>query len=521
MAKQKSRTQNAIINIAASLGGKVLSTILTFVVRTVFIHILGKQYLGINGLFSDILTMLSLTELGIDTALNFQLYKPLAEGDDKRVRILIKFYRQAYRVIGCVIMVIGLCLIPLLPVLIKDYESLAALQINAVLIFVLFLLQSVSSYLFFAYRSVVMKANQKKYVLDIADYAVTLLTSIAQIIVLVTTRSFVLFTAIVILFNILKNFVNGEIARRYYPQFFVREPDSLRRDEVIGLFKDCGALFVYKLNNVVLKATDNLVLSTFLGLAAVGLYSNYLLFYTSIKSFLNQIYNSVKASMGNLFATGEVEKKYRFFQVMNYLTMILYGTAGVGIAICGNELISVWIGEEYVIPQPFPLLIGIEILFHGLKQNLGQIRHVSGIFRKMWFRPVMGILINIAVSVALVQVWGIYGVITGTILSDLLTNFLVDPVVIHRYSFDNYRPVSEYYKRNLCYIVILAAAYGVNLLLSTYVLTGHRWISVIAHILFVMVTVPGFYALCFYRSQEFRYLFGIVKRIGRKIRKRL
>ena len=151
----------------------MLVTVFRFVVRTVFINTLGKSYLGINGYFSDILNMLSLTELGFDTAINFKLYKPLAEHDDKRVRVLMKFYKLAYRCVGIAILVLGLLIIPLLPILIKDYDQLELIGINIPLIYILYLLQSVSSYMFFAYRTAVMKANQKKYILDIADYALT------------------------------------------------------------------------------------------------------------------------------------------------------------------------------------------------------------------------------------------------------------------------------------------------------------------------------------------------------------
>ena len=284
MKQKNSRTKNSILNVLASLSGQLLSIVMKFITRTVFIYVLGKEYLGINGLFSDILSMLSLTELGIDTAINYQLYKPLAEHDTKRVRVLMKFYKQAYQVIGITIFVLGLCLIPLLPHLIRDYDSLAQLGINAAMVFTLYLLQSVSSYMFLAYRSAVMKANQRKYILDLADYAVTITANIVQILILLLLHSFILYTASLIFFNALKNLVNAIIAEHDTPEFFEKEEDSLSKEEVVGLFKDCGALFVYKLNGVVLKATDNLVLSTFIGLAIVGMYSNYLLCYSTIKS---------------------------------------------------------------------------------------------------------------------------------------------------------------------------------------------------------------------------------------------
>lgn len=520
MAKN-SRLKNSIINILSGTGLQFAKTLLKFIVRTVFIHTLGKSYLGINGLFSDILTMLSLTELGFDTAINFKLYKPLADKDEKRIRILMKFYKQAYRVVGTVILVLGVALVPLLPKLIKDYDSLSTIGINAVVIFLLHILRTVSSYLFFAYRTAVIKADQKKYILDIVDVFIEIANAIAKILVLVYLRDFTIYTATVIFFTILKNTVNASIAQKLYPHVFQKEEESISKEEFRGLLKDCGAIFVYKINSVVLKATDNMVLSTFIGLAIVGMYSNYLLFFNTLRTFLLKLYTSIKASMGNLFATSSVETQYRFFQTMNYITIVFYGTAAVGLAVCANELVSVWAGEDYVIPQPFPCLIGVELLFYGLMNNLGQIRSVTGLFRQAWFRPVLGAIINIVTSVILVQICGIYGVIIGTITAIVLTNFLVDPIVIHKHSFKNIKPVKEYYKRNLIYISILFLVGAMDMLVCSYLFTGHGWFSVIVHVLIVGFSVPGVFVLIFWKTQECRYLVQTMKRILGKASARL
>ena len=511
--KENSRTKNSILNLLSSFGGQLLLTLLKFVVRTVFINVLGKSYLGINGYFSDILNMLSLTELGFDTAINYKLYKPLAEHDEKRVRVLMKFYKLAYRAVGITILALGLILIPALPFLIKDYNKLAYLGINVPLVFILFLLQSVSSYLFFAYRAAIMKANQKKYILDIAEYAITILTNSAQIIVLVISHNFLLYTGTVIVFNLVRNLVNAIISQRFYPEYYIKESDSLSKDEIKGLLKDCGALFVYKVNGTVLKATDNMVLAAFAGMDIVALYSNYLLFYTTIKTFLRKLYSAVKASTGNLFATESVDKQYKFFESMNYLTIILYGTACVGVASCSNELINTWIGDEYLIAMPFSILIGLEILTTGLKQNLGQIRTVTGVFRQAWKRPILSVIINIVASISLVQFIGIYGVIIGTLLADILTNLSVDPVVIHKYSFNNYKPVSTYYKKNIFYILILIVVGSLDFWLCSWFYIGHGWISVGVHIFIVIISVPTAYVLIFWKSHECKYLRNTVRRI--------
>ena len=510
-----------MLNMLTGFGGELLIVVLKFVTRTVFIHTLGKAYLGINGLFADILSMLSLAELGVDTAITYQLYKPLAEHDDKRVRMLLKFYKQAYRVIGAVILLMGLALIPLLPVLIKDYESLAALKINAVFIFMLFLLQSVSSYWFFAYRSTIMVANQKRYVLSIASYFITIVSNAVQILVLVLFQNFVAYTATVLSFSVITNLVYAVIAQRYYPQFFVKEEDSLSKEEIRGLFKDCGAVFLNRVNGVVLKATDNIVLSSFLGLTMVGLYSNYLLFYTTIQRLLEQVYRSVRASMGNLFVEADMSRKFQMFKVMNFLSVVLYGTAGVGITVCADELIRVWVSDSYVIPQPLALLVGIEIYLMGLTNNVYQIRNVSGVFRRMWYRPLFGIVINIVVSVGLVQVIGIYGVIIGTIATLLLTNIAMDVHVVYKYSFEGYKSESDYYLRNGLYLLVTAAVCIADQWICSRVYVGHGWLSVIVHVVIVGISVPAVFILLFRKTESCGYLLGLAGRFLGKLKSRL
>lgn len=521
MKDKNSRTKNSVLNIFSGFGGQMLITVLRFITRTVFISTLGKSYLGINGYFADIISMLSLTELGFDTAITYKLYKPLAERDESRIRALLKFYKLAYRCVGLAILGLGLLLIPLLPFIVKDYDQLSVIGVNAPLVFILYLLQSASSYLFFAYRSVVMTANQKKYVLDIADYLITILTNAVQILVLVLFKNFLLYTAVVILFNLIRNLFNAWISERHYPEYFVKSPDRLPKEEIRDLFKDCGALFIYKVDNVVIKATDNMVLGAFAGLSAVGLYSNYLLFFTTIKTTLRRLYTAVKASTGNLFATESLEKKYLFFRTMNLLTAVLYGTAGVGITLCANELISCWIGSDYLIAQPFSLLIGLEIITSGMKQNLSQIRTVSGVFRQMWYRPLLSIIINLAVSVALAIKLGIYGVILGTIASDILTNFLIEPGLIYKYTFENKKKLSEYYIRNLIYFLVLSIICFIDFEICKNLFPNRGWISLILHVIIVALTVPGVFFILFRKTDEAGYLLGIlrpyVKRIKRKL----
>ena len=517
--KEYSRTKNSILNMATGLVGQITLTLLRFASRTVFIYVLGAEYLGIGGLFSNILTLLSLSELGVGSAIIFKLYKPMALKDERRVKMLVKFFKRAYTAIGIIFLLLGILMIPLLPVLIKNYHKLDELGINAPFIFFLYLMQSVSTYLFSAYRTVIIKTAMKRYIINVVGFIYNILTVGMQIAILVCPlgvfsdkpERFMLYVGLVIILGIFQNWTCAIIATKMYPWAFKKEKESLSRQEQWGIVKDCAALLVYKVNGVVLKATDNLVISYFLGLRWVGLYSNYFLIYLTINQFVKHFHSGVKESMGNAYAKESLEKNYFIFELMNFITILLKGTACVGIAICSNELIDLWVGKEFIIPQPLPLLLGIESLFFGLKVNLGQARNISGAFRQAWYRPLMGIVINLVVSIVLCYYIGICGVIIGTITADILTNFLIDPFIIHKYSYKGYKPASFYYKKNLTYMFILAVVGIADYLVCRVLVTGLPIIDFVMHVLICLISVPVTLMLIYKNTDVCRYLFERMK----------
>lgn len=518
MSNNRSRTRNAVTNVITSIGTQSFVTILQFVCRTVFITTLGKEYLGINGLFANILSLLSLTELGIDTAINYKLYKPLKENDYQRIRVLMKFYKYAYAVVGFVILVLGLCLIPFLPYLVSDYETFSLLGINPVLIFILYLMQSVTSYLFFASRSAIIKADQKEYITTVVSFGCTVVLNIVQIVTLLLFKDFILYTFLAIICNIVINLINALIAKRKYKEAFTKTKENLSKEEVKSIFADLGALFLFKVDAAILKATDNIVLSSFIGLAMVGMYSNYLLFYSTINTILGKLYNAVKASMGNLYTDSDIKKQYNFFETMNFITFLLYGTAAVGVAVVANEFVGCWVGMDYTISQPFSILMGIEILCLGIKVNLNQVRNVTGAFRQMWYRPLVGIIINIVVSIAGVKLCGIYGVLIGTICANFFANILMDPKIIHRVSLKNYKPVSVYYLRNSIFFILTIIITAVDMFICNHWMTGHGWFSVIVHIIICGLSLPVTFFIIFRNRHECKYIMRMTKQvIKRKI----
>lgn len=516
MANKNSRTKNSTLSLITGIGGQLMNEALRFITRTVFIYTLGKMFLGINGLFSEIMVMLSLTNLGVGTAIIYRLYKPIAENDEKQVRILLKFYKKAYQTIGFVILILGLCLLPFLEVLIKDYDRLGSIGLNAEVVYLLFLGQSVVSYFFFAYRNCVFAADQKQYIVNAVNMVTSIVTAVVQIAVLYLWHDFIIYLLVGIVDGILKNIVIAVITYKQYPSYFKKESDSLPKEEVKLMFKDCGALLVYRMSTVINKSTGNLILSTFIGLAIVGLYSNYIMLYAATTMLISQILGAVKGSLGNLYATSTIKNKYYFFNVMNFAAAVISGTVGVIIALCTDELVDAWIGKDYVLAQPFSLLMGIEVYTFALSTNLSQIRSISGLFRQMWVRPIISMLVTLISTIVLVQYIGIYAVPLGIIMGRMII-FAADPVILHKVGFNNIKPATVYYKKNIMYIIAIIIIGVIDFYICHFVVIGFGWISVIVHAIICGLTVPLFFVFIFYKTRECSYLINKLFLVAKKI----
>lgn len=506
-----SRTTNSIKNLVMNVISQLLTIICKIVTRTIFIQTLGKQYLGINGLFSNIITMLSLAELGFGTAITYNLYKPLAEQDKDRINALMQLYKKVYTVIGIIVLIIGLCLIPFLPNLISGDTSF----ININLIFILYLLQSVSSYLFYAYKSSLIKADQKEYKISKITYAFTLISNVAQIIILLVLKSFVLYVASIIICNVIQNLVIARKVDKLYPYINDKVYNKISKNEIKEIFKDCYALFIYKVNSVVLNATDNMVLSKYIGLEIVGMYSNYLIIVDNLKIVVRMIYNAVTASVGNLHATSDVEYENYIFRILNFATIWICGVASVGIFVVSNDFIEIWIGKDYLINQSFSLLLAINFYIWGLQMILSTYRNTMGLFQQAKYRPLFGMIINIVVSIILVQYYGIYGVIMGTIIANLATFMWFDPLIIYKHGF--HMKVRGYYLTNIKYALSIAIsatiAYGISMLFNTVSI-----VKVIVMTVICVLVTSSILIIFNGKTEEFEYIKKLILKMSVKIK---
>jgi O-antigen/teichoic acid export membrane protein len=497
------RIQNSLKNMTFGLFGQVIISFAGFIVRTVFIKILGIEYLGLNGLFTSILVMLSVANLGFDSAIIYSLYKPLADKDHRKIQALMNLYKNAYRIVGIVVLVIGLLIVPFLPLIIGREIEIE----NIYTIYLLFLLNSVLSY-FVIYKKSIIIADQKKYIISKIHTFLTLILNLVQIIQLVIVGDYLLYLIIQIILNFGENVFVALKANRLYPFLKEKNHAKLSNEERKRFFENLYALMLYKLSGVVISGTDNIIISVFLGVHFVGLYSNYLLILGTVVMILSFIFSSLTASVGNLIVSEDVEKKYLIYRVINFSNFWIYGMCSVCLWALINPFISLWIGKEYLLSNFEVLAIIINFYTGGMQSASSIYRETTGLFKIGKYRPVFAAIINVGVSILLAMHIGLAGVLFGTIISRLCTYFWYDPYLIFKYVFK--KSIRIYFVRYAKYSTLVI----VCSVITKYMVNKLYFESIFIfflHCLTGLFISNLFFYMVFKKTEEFMYLVEVFK----------
>lgn len=416
---ENSRTKNSALNIASNVGIRLLTLLLSFASRTVFIYILGAEYLGLNGLFSNILSFLALSELGLGTAISFLLYKPLATDDTERIKSVMAFYNKCYFVIGIVITLLGVALMPFLKYLVNLEQPIPE---NLYLVFFLFVLQSSVSYLFFAYKQTLIEANQKKYKLTKYEINFSILNCIVDIVVLFIFHDYIAYLVFKLVLIVLRNLVLANKIDALYP--YLKEPviTKLSKYEVKKVFKDVYSVAVFKLGSVFFNSVTNIVTSAVVGTIVVGYYSNYTLIVMQVEVIFMMIVTAVAASVGNVVAIETKEKQYEVYKKLNLITFFVYGIASVCLFQLLNSFVNLWLGslgKEYILNQYVVALIVANFYVNCSCQILDRFRTATGYFKIGRDLQVIGGVVNVFLSIFLAKMWGFEGVLIAPFICKL------------------------------------------------------------------------------------------------------
>ena len=512
---EESRTKNAIRNIQTCAVVQMVNKIIAFVVRTVFIRVLNSEYLGVNGLFTNVLTILSFAELGIGTAIIFNMYKPVAENNIEKIKSLMQLYKKAYNAIGIIVFLLGLCIIPFMNFIVKDAPNIKE---NLILIYILFLFNTASSY-FFTYKKSIISAHQKQSVINNLDSIFYLLKSIIEIIFLFLTKNFIIYLFIEILATFFENIILSIKADRMYPYLKERKIKKLSNDESKVIFGNVKSLIIYKFGGVIMNGTDNILISALVNVSTVGYCSNYVLIINSIKSIITSALNGITGSVGNLNAVGEPKQKEKVFYQITFANYIVYSFCSIAFITLLNPFISLWLGQNYVLEIAVSISLAISFFIEGLRNPGYTYRTTLGLFQKGRTTPYIGAITNIILSILLCKLFGVAGIFIATGIAQLVSYSWIDPYLIHKYEFKT--PVSKYFKKYLYYVVIFIInsliTFEISNLISIPGIIGLVFKAIITCVICNAINLIAFCKTDEFKELKLKLFDPLLKKIGKKL----
>ena len=417
-----SRTKNSVLIIGSQGIRRIVTLLLNFINRTIFIQVLGAEYLGLNGLFTNILSILALSELGIGSAMSFYLYRPVADNDTERIKSLMQFYKQCYRFVGLAIIGIGVCLMPVLQFIVNLENDL---PINIYLVYMLNVFSSASTYLFFAYKQALIIANQQQYKVESVRMIFSIVDSLMCFVVLVLSREYVAYLLTKIVVSLCSNVAVAIKVDQQYP--FIKEKNytKIKSSEWKSFFKDVGSVSVFRLGSTLFNSIDNIVISSLLGTAIVGYYSNYSMLTVQIKGLLFMITSSIAAGIGNVIVQETKEKQYEIYKQLDFYVFTIAAFCSVCLFQLLNSFIKLWVGRlgaQYVLSQSVVALIVINFYLECTSQVMNAFREGSGHFEICRNEQLIGGILNLVFSIVLGKYFGIEGIFAATVMIRFLVN---------------------------------------------------------------------------------------------------
>lgn len=498
------RTQKSIRNIIFAISAQICTTLCSFIVRTALVKQLGIGPVSLNGLFTEVIAMLSLTELGVGSAIVYNLYKPLAEGNYEKVSQLMNLFKKAYRVIALSSFVIGCFLIPWIHLIVNQVDySVGYIRT----VYFLFVIQTSTSYLF-SYKISLLNADQKKYIHSIVCTVGKLVGTILLVVVLFVTKNYVLYLACNIALNLLTNAVTSCIVDRQYS--YLNCKAVLPKEEARGVFKNVKDIFIKTVCSKITNSTDNILISTLVGTLKVGYYSNYAMFFMVVRQLEAQFGDGIAGSIGNLMTSDNHEHS---IVVLKRLTFVFYFLASCGMLCLYaaiSPFITIWLGRECVLENSIVFICCFNVFFEFTKLPLWRFLEVSGLFAKDRNISIIGTVFNLLVSVVLGLKIGMAGIFIGT-----LVTYVVQLVMKISLLFNDYFSVSpkQYYLYWLkISVVMLLQMVVLNLAFHFVVISSDVWRCIIYALLGACVALVC-NTLVFCRSDEWRYMIDLLKSV--------
>lgn len=511
------RTKYSFINIVVAWAGQFSVLLFQLANRFVFVRTLSAEYLGISGLFSNVLSLLAFAELGIGSAITFSLYIPLVQNDIEKIKSLMSFYKKAYRIIGCVILLGGLLILPIYPWFISEMPKIEHLDF----IYMLYVVNSASTY-FYSYKRSLIISDQKKYVDSLVYYSRQAVMNICQILILITTNNFIQYLMCQFICQFLENICISRIADKMYPYLKEKNVSHLTKEDVGLIKRNVLALINHKVGGMVVNSISSIMISRFINLTIAGLYSNYLMVSTAVSTIVGQAFSAITGSVGNLEASENSKKIFSVFHVVYFFNFFIIGFCTICLFCLFQPFMRIWVGREYLLDDSTVAVIVLNFYVNGMRKAILTFRDASASYYYDRWKPIFESVINLTLSIIFIRAFGLIGLLVATTISTLTTCSWVEPFVLYRHVF--FEKFRDFIKRFFTYAAIVVADTIIGFKL--FVLTtagisarGGVWCFIIQLLAAVVISLVLLtISTCW--MQEFKDLLGMCNGLVKKLQKR-
>lgn len=498
------KAQNAIRNSFWGGVNKMIMTLFPFLIRTVIIKKLGTEYVGLNGLFTSILSVLNISELGISTAIVYSMYKPIAEENAKTICALMKFYKTAYRLISCFVFIVGILLIPFLDQLIKGPIDI---DINIYILYLIYLGNSIMGYSMYAYKTCLFTAHQRNDISYRVQTAVVFIQYLAQILIIIFMKDYYMYVSCIIAATIMQNIILSRKADKEYPQY--RSEGMLSEEILKEIKKQIGGLLIGNINVVIRNSMDSIFISSFIGLVAVGMYSNYYLIVTSVVGFISIISTSLIAGVGNSIVVYSIEKNYEDLKCLTFVVSWLVGFCSVCILCLIQPFMEIWVGKELMFHDGMAVICALYLLVGKIGLVRGIYTEALGLWWQMKTYSIVDIFVNFIMNLVLAWKWGAYGILFATVMCIGIYGVPYSTYILFKeyFGLDKYKDyMKDLFKYIMAACLIGAVTYGICSLIRV------KPILKFVYCFFVCMIVPNvLYYIIYNRNQYFIYVKNRIK----------
>lgn len=386
-----------------------------FITRTILIYVLGIEYAGMNGLFTSIISVLNISELGFGSAISYLLYKPIADGDTDKIRGILKFSRKSFRIIGSIVLLLGIIIMPFLKYMISsDIPD----QFNIYILYSIYLVNAVISYFLFSYKRILLTATQR-YDIETNIATISLIIQyLFQIIVLILIKNYYIYVLVIPVSTMLNNCICGIVTKKIYPQYYCL--GTIEKKEKESVKKTISGAFVSKIGATVFLSVDNIVISAIFGLVMVGIYGNYYLVISILLGFFAIIHNTLRPIVGNYMISNSKDEIYDLYRKINFIYVWAASACGVALLCLYQDFIVIWVGELQLFPFIMVILFTLEWYIDRLFSMSGIFIEAAGLWSEVKYIPLIATIVNLGLNIYLSITIGVEGVLISTIASSLL-----------------------------------------------------------------------------------------------------